>query len=859
MSDTFPVDLILTRLRTVLRAGTDAVVHAPPGAGKTTRIPPALLHEPWMAGKRLILLEPRRLAARAAARFMARAMGEPVGATVGYRMRDDTRVGPATRIEVVTEGVLARMLHDDPSLPGVGCLVFDEFHERSLQTDLGLALALDARAAFREDLRFVVMSATLAAEAVSRLLGDAPIVRSDGRMFDVETRYLDHAPRERIESVAAAAVRRALADDPGDVLVFLPGQAEIRRTAELLAEVGAAGSGGSRVGEDRVGPAVDVRPLYGALTGEEQDAAIAPSPPGRRKVVLATDIAETSLTIEGVRIVVDSGLVRSPAFSPASGMTRLVTLPCAVSSADQRRGRAGRLAPGVAWRLWTRFDHEHRPPFAEPEIVRADLAPLALDLAAWGVRDPGSLRWLDPPPAAAWSQAVGLLTELGALDADCAITAHGRAMAGFAAHPRLAHMILSATKLGLSATACDLAALVEEAGSIGGGPSQIDVRLDLQRLRSGAGSGFGGAVDRVRREADRLRRQGGKENAAPNRPERGAVKHPGTASTDSRAAAGGDRRDPEAAGLLLALAYPDRVAQRIGEGRFRLANGRNADLDPRDPLSASPFLAIAELGGTGLTARIFRAAPVTREDLESVLPGRIATLDEVRWNQAAERVEAVRETRIGAVVLRSAPLKTPDPEAVADTLLAAIRERGAASLPWTKASRQLQERLVFLARRHADWPDVSDTALLTSDLLRPFLHGMTRWSDLTKLDLQTVLLSGLDFARQRELDRRAPTHVNVPSGSRIPIDYSDPDAPVLAVRLQEVFGLTETPTVDGLELTMHLLSPAHRPVQVTRDLASFWREAYFDVRKDLRGRYPKHFWPENPLEAEPTARAKPRR
>lgn len=818
MSLPLPVDSALPAIRDALRSGTDVVVHAPPGAGKTTRIPPALLEEPWMVGKRLVLLEPRRLAARAAARFMARAMGEAVGQTVGWRMRDDTRVSSRTRLEVVTEGVLVRMLQDDPALEGVGCLVFDEFHERSLQADLGLALALDAREAFREDLRLVVMSATLAADPVSALLGGARIARSEGRMFDVDTTWEAHAPRERIEAAAASVVRRLLGETEGDFLVFLPGQAEIRRAADLLAGLP---------------PHIDVRPLYGALTAEEQDAAIAPSPAGRRKVVLATDIAETSLTIEGVRVVVDSGLAREPEFSPASGMTRLVTVPCPVASADQRRGRAGRLGRGRCHRLWTRFEHDHRAAFAAPEITKADLAPLALDLAAWGVRDPLALRWLDPPPAPAWTQATELLRDLGALGDEGAVTAHGRAMARFAAHPRLAHMILAAPA-ALTATACDLAALLEDVAVLGAGDADrrraSDLRDELHALR--AGGPARGAVERVRRESARLRN------------EARAADRPG---------------DPAAAGFLLAHAYPDRVAQRIGEGRFRLSNGRNAEIDPSDPLADEPFVVVADLGGTGVRPRIFRAAPATREDLEKTLSGRLRTVEEVRWNDAADRVEAVREVRIGAVVLRAAPWPDPDPHSIAKTLLEAVRERGTSQLPWSKVARQLQQRLVFLARRHADWPDASDAALVDGDRLLPFLSGMTRWSDLARVDLTAVLLSGLDYARQRELDRRAPTHVEVPSGSRIPIDYSDPEAPVLAVRLQEVFGLTESPTVDGVPLTLHLLSPAHRPVQVTRDLASFWKDAYFDVRKDLRGRYPKHWWPENPLEAEPTARAKPRR
>lgn len=845
-----PIDDALPALRRALRDGTGAVLQAPPGAGKTTRVPPALLDEPWLAGRRIVMLEPRRLAARAAARRMAAALGERVGETVGYRVRLDTRVSARTRIEVVTEGVLTRRLHADPALDGVGLVVFDEFHERSLPADLGLALTLQSRALLRPDLRILVMSATLDGAPVARLLGEStPVVTSEGRQFPVETRYLDR-PLEgrRMEDDVAGMVRRALAEtEAGGLLVFLPGAGEIRRVQERLEERGLPGG-------------VFVAPLYGTLPAEAQDRAVEPAPAGQRKVVLATDIAETSLTLEGVRVVVDAGWARTPRFDPRSGMTRLATVRVSRASADQRRGRAGRTAPGVCYRLWTRAEDAALVPFTPPEILHADLAPLALDLAAWGA-EPDELAWLDPPPEGAYAQARALLCELDALDRDGRLTDHGRALADLALHPRLAHLLLRARPLGLGDLAADLAALLSERDPLRaeGRPADVDLRLRLEivrfpqealraddlradDLRHFRGLSVDrGALLRIRREArhwrSRLSEDGGEKRAS----------------------------SPEHAGLLLALAYPDRIAQRReGQpGSLRLRNGRSARLPEHDPLSDEPFLAVADLDARAGEARVFLAAPITREEIEAHFAGQIEREEVVAWDAEAGAVRARRVERLGALRLREAPLPNPDPDAVAAALVEGIRQSEGRLLPWTKAARGAQARVGFLRHHLGDaWPDLSDATLLDSldDWLRPYLAGMKSAADLARLDLAAALLDRIEWPQRAALDRLAPTHLVVPSGSARPLDYGDPAAPVLAVRLQEVFGLTETPRLaDGrVPVTMHLLSPAGRPAQVTQDLASFWREGYFDVRKDLRGRYPKHHWPENPLDAEPTARAKRR-
>jgi ATP-dependent helicase HrpB len=843
MSTVLPVDAVIPQLAAALRHGNGAVLQAPPGAGKTTRIPLALLNEPWLNGKRILMLEPRRLAARSAAHYMARQLDEPVGETVGYRVRMDSRIGKRTRIEVLTEGVLTRLLQDDPSLTDVGLVIFDEFHERSLQADLGLALCIEIQAALRDDLRLLVMSATLAGEAVSALLGNAPVITSTGRSFPVATRYLPPDPR-RATGLAfldhvAAAIKRAIIEESGSILVFLPGLAEIKRVERLLGEV-------------QAGMQIRICPLYGELSQEAQDQAILPAPAGQRKVVLATAIAETSLTIEGIRVVVDCGLARGPRFDPVSGLTRLTTLSASQASAEQRRGRAGRLEAGVCYRLWSEGAHHKLPEYDRPEILDADLASLALDIAQWGSGDPKALAWLDPPPAAHYAQARELLQELGALNDKGTITAHGRRMAQLAMHPRLAHMVLKGMELKLGALACDLAALLGERDIIKG-ERDADLHLRLQALHIERPSPLalsqrerGGrqedidrmACARVRKQADQWRRQ--LRIAAP------------------------DAMRADHAGLLLAYAYPDRIAQHRpgGEPRYLLANGRGARFAQHEPLSAADYIVAAHLDGAQKEARIFLAAAIDRRELDQYFYELITTKDIIDWDSRNECVQTRRQRRMGALILGDAPLSDPDPQAVICAMLHGIRELGIACLPWHKNLRAWQQRVQFLHRLEPQhWPDVGDETLLATleDWLAPYLNGVTRRAHLDNIDLHAALTAQLNWERQRALDELAPTHITVPSGSRVPVDY-DNEPPVLAVRLQEMFGLKETPRIAGgrVALLLHLLSPARRPVQVTQDLAGFWANSYFDVKKDLKGRYPKHHWPDDPLQAQATARAKPR-
>jgi ATP-dependent helicase HrpB len=829
---TLPIESALPELTAALASDGAAVLQAPPGAGKTTRVPPALLDEPWLEGRKIVMLEPRRLAARAAARHMARLRGEEVGGTVGYRVRMETRVGPTTRIEVVTEGVLTRLLQSDPALEGVGVVIFDEFHERSLHADLGLALTLQSRSVLREDLRLLVMSATLDGGPIAALLGDAPVVTSQGRSYPVDVRYQPSRIEGRMEPAVARVVRQAVESSEGDVLVFLPGAGEIHRVEEMLRDGGLPHD-------------VRVMPLYGNLPQQAQDEAIAPSPSGRRKVVLSTSIAETSLTIEGVRVVVDSGMMRVPRFSPRTGMTRLETVTVSRASSEQRCGRAGRVAPGVCWRMWPEHAQAGLVPHGTPEILDADLAPLALELAAWGVPDPAELAWLDAPPAAAFAQARELLAELGALDAAGAVTLHGRRMAELPLHPRLAHMLLRGRELGLGGLACDLAALLGERDVFrrGDAPPDADLRLRLEALRDLA------ANRRVRGPADV-----------------GALRRVQAESREWHRRLGirGEDGDPSAAGLLLALAYPDRIGQRRRgkPGRFLLRNGRGAALADSDPLASSAWIVAAELDGQGRESRVYLAAPVEQDEVERHFAEQLEREEAVAWDVEAKAVRARRRERLGALVLREGMLPNPDPDLVTAALLEGIAGEGIGALGWSKSAAQLRERIAFLHHHDPSWPDVSDAALVSgvAEWLGPYVYGMTRLDEVQRIDLHEILLGMLGWERRTAVDELAPSHLEVPSGSRIPIDYADPDAPVLAARLQELFGMSETPRVAGgrVPLTIHLLSPAHRPVQVTRDLASFWRSGYFEVKKDLKGRYPKHYWPDDPLQAQATSRVRPR-
>ena len=854
-----PIDDVLPELRSALASHSSVVLQAPPGAGKSTVVPLALLEEPWARGRRLVMLEPRRLAARAVAQRMARTLREDVGQTVGYRMRLDTRVSRATRVEVVTEGVLTRMLQSDPSLEGVAAVIFDEFHERSLQADLGLALTLDARENLAPDLKLLVMSATLDGERVAALLGNAPMVTAEGRAFPVETRYAGKgAPllpdgsasrgvQDTPERLVSQIVCTAISEERGDVLVFLPGAREIRRVHALL--------------QERL-TGVLILPLFGDLSAGEQDAALAPAPGGQRKVVLATNIAETSLTIPGVRVVVDSGLVRRSVFDPATGMSRLETQRISRASAEQRQGRAGRVEPGVCYRAWSEGAQRSLAPFTAPEIADADLVPLALDLANWGIREATDLRWLDPPPAALLASARDLLARLGALDEEGRITPHGRDMAQLAVHPRLAHMLLKARGIGQLPLAADLAAMLSERDLLrgAGGARDADVRTRLDVLRSDrAPQGVDrGVLERARRMSRDLVQRIGRETPATGSAESIKARR---IEGEGASRASGAYADASAVGLLLAFAYPDRIGRRrAGEApRYTLANGRGARFADVQSLARQEFIVAVDLDDRERDARILLAAPLAQEDILGHFSDRIERLESVEWSSREHAVIGRRVVRLDSILLDEKPLTEWPADAAREAMLKGIRELGIGALPWTRDARDVQARIEFV--RHTvpecqDWPAVDDAALLSSleEWLAPWLDGITRREHLARIPLGDALRSRLTWEQQRRLDELAPTHLEVPTGSRIRIDYLDESAPAVSVRLQEVFGLEESPRIGGgrVPITFKLLSPAQRPVQVTRDLGGFWRGSYADVRKDMRGRYPKHYWPENPLEAEPT-------
>ena len=834
-----PIEDVLPQLRKALTEGSNALLTAPPGAGKTTRVPLALLDAPWLAGQKILVLEPRRLAARAAAHRMASTLNERVGATVGYRMRMDTKVGADTRIEVVTEGVLTRVLIKNPELEGYGAILFDEFHERSLQADTGLALARETQRLVRPELRLLVMSATLNCGPVSDLLGGAPVISSEGRMFDVETRYLDHPLSGRLEPAVVQCIRRSLAQDSGSLLVFLPGMAEIRRVERMLLEAS-------------LGQHVIIAPLHGDLPQEAQEMAIEPAKPGMRKVVLATSIAETSVTIDGIRVVIDGGQMRAPRFDPRSGLTRLDTSRVTQDSADQRRGRAGRLEPGICYRLWTEQEHRTLAARRPPEILETDLSSLLLETAQWGVSDPSQLSWLTPPPTGALAQARELLTRLGALDAVGRITPHGRQIHELPLHPRLAHMLLRSVPLDYGSLACELAALLSERDLLrGAARRQTDVRLRLDLLDASHAHVTGESVDRqavehIKRSARQWQTQ--LQSLAQMRR---TAKPP----------------DGDAVGHVLALAYPDRIAQRQkgGEpGRYLMSNGRGALFTQPDPLAAEPYLVIPELDAGSQWARIDLAAPVDQTDVERLYQGEIVESEAVVWDNRAGAVRASRQRRLGALVLSEEALSKPDPSSIAAALLDGIREAGLHTLAWTTDLQDWRMRVDFLRRiqgTEAGWPDLSDERLSQSleQWLGPFIVGLTTLERVQRMDLTLPLHALLSRAQQHELNRLAPTHLTVPSGSHVRVNYSEA-LPILAVRLQEMFGCKATPRIanGAVPVMLHLLSPAKRPVQVTKDLASFWANVYPDVRKELRGRYPKHHWPEDPLAASPTAKTKRR-
>jgi len=848
----------LLEIREALLGGNRLLLVAPPGAGKTTLVPLALLHEPWLGDRMIILLEPRRLAARNAAARMASLLGEQTGDTVGYRIRAEQCTSERTRILVVTEGILTRMLQTDPELAMAALVIFDEFHERNLQADLSLAFCLQSQELLRPDLRLLVMSATLDVAGVSRLLDDAPVVTSAGQTFPVETTYLpDKAPLPEPGRIAAAVMRRlerVLAEEPGSVLVFLPGVREIRQVEKALRELPPDPTHGTPI----------VAPLYGDLSREQQDRAIQPCTAGSRKVVLATNIAETSLTIEGVSIVIDSGLERQARFDPGSGMNRLDTVFISRDSADQRSGRAGRLEPGKCYRLWTPAQQQCMARHGTAEILRSDLAPLALELANWGVREVNELRWLDLPNAGALAQARELLHELGAIDARLGITAHGRQLLETGAHPRLAHMMIRAAEAGHGFDACLLAALLTERDILAAsGERTADVAARLALLRTfRQDEGTAGVYGANRQQCRLVLRSAGEFQRRIRHLER----HAGAEAIDER----------DLPGVLLAWAYPDRIARaRHGAGnRYLLRSGKGAFLDEGEALATAEFIVAADLDRRQREARIWLAAEISRQQIEARFSSDITRESCVSWNAQTQSVDAVTRTSLGAIVLDQQTAVDIAREEIHAALLAGIRQCGLDCLPWDRQAQALRQRVAFLRTQQQAGdinepqpaalalPDLSGAALLQNleHWLLPYLDAHNSIRKLQSLDLHAILRGTLTHAQQQALDRLAPTHVSVPSGSRIAIDYSDANNPVLAVRLQELFGLQETPAIlnGRFRLLLHLLSPGYKPMQVTQDLASFWKSTYFEVRKELRGRYKKHHWPEDPLAAQATSRAKRR-
>lgn len=814
-----PIDAVLGDLTATLARSNTAVLVASPGAGKTTRVPLALLDAEWTQGKKIIVLEPRRIAARAAADRMAQTLGEKAGETVGYRVRFGSKVSRATRIEVVTEGIFSRQILDDPELNGVAAVLFDEFHERSLDADLGLALARDTQGALRDDLRILVMSATLDGARVAKLLGDAPIIESEGRAYPVETRYLGRKPDAPLERQIADAIAGALRADAGSVLAFLPGAAEIRRTQAMLSE---------RVSD----PNTEIVPLFGALDAAVQDRAIAPPPKGRRKVVLATSIAETSLTIDGVRIVVDSGMARVPRYEPDIGLTRLETIRASRAAVDQRRGRAGRTEPGVCYRLWDEPQTAAFEAFTRPEILSADLSSLVLDLAEWGVSDPSSLAFLDSPPSPALTEARALLRELDALDEDGRITTEGKSLRELALPPRLARMIIDAHRLSSGEKAAEIAAILTERG-LGGDNVDLDTRLDnFRRDRSPRAAG---ARQLAQRWIAQLEKNSSSESSG----------------------------DELSTGEILALAFPDRVARNRGKGSFTLANGRGASIDLTSALARAPYIAVAELAGSAANGRILLAAPITQEAIEARFAAHIENMDEVTFDRNAMALRARRRKKLHAITLSEQPLTITPSADTARVLADGLAAAGLDHLPWSKALKQWRDRVMFLRAASPDeWPDLSDAALAEarSEWLGPALYDKTSLAAFSASEMSDALMALVPWNQRAQLDREAPTHFEAPTGTAVPIDYEAEEGPKISIRLQELFGLNAHPSIakGRLPLVVELLSPAHRPVQVTRDLPGFWRGSYAAVRADLRGRYPRHPWPENPANAEATRRAKPR-
>lgn len=831
-----PIHRILPQLKMALSTGTHAVLIAEPGAGKTTQVPLAFLNEPWLEGKRIIMLEPRRIAARSAASYMASSLGEAVGETIGYRVRMDSKIGQNTRIEVVTEGIMTRMLQDDPELTDIGMIIFDEFHERNLQADTGLAFAMESQSVLREDLRLLIMSATLEAEPVAKLLGDAPVIVSEGRAFLVSTHYLRSFSLEELHKGAASAIIRSLSEQEGDILVFLPGAREIRRTANELLRMG--------LSEDVV-----IRELYSALPIEKQDEAIRRDSNGRRKIVLSTSIAESSITIEGIKTVIDSGYMRTEVFSPRTGLPQLITRRLSRASADQRRGRAGRVSAGVCYRLWSEEEHRHLPESTIPAIRESDLTPLALELAVWGTRDPEQLAWLDVPPRPALTQGQTLLKQLSALDDSGSITQHGREMALLGLHPRLAHMLLKAQELGEASLAIRMAVLLQERDIMSRGEAlrDQDMRSRVERLLAYEQGGQRFAEQDMSNEAvlQRMKQE---------------IRKLHTQLNITYTVSG----DLNLCGLLLSFAYPDRIAKNRGGTGFLMRSGRGVKLVSVQPMSRAPYIVVAAVDDQGADGNIQLASEMDELWLDKYYHGEMEQHKEVVWDAATGSIRARQKQMLGAIVIKEQAYSNPTGEEIALALLQGIRQEGLGLLQWSKAALQLRERLAFMFRHdpEGNWPDVSDEGLMNQaeEWLLPYLEGLRNRNDIRRLAPGTLLEHMLSWEQKQQLQKEAPTHIRVPSGSLIPINYSDPEQPFLAVRLQEIFGLQDTPRIANgrVALTLHLLSPAQRPVQVTSDLSSFWRSGYFDVKKDLKGRYPKHYWPDDPMEATATHRTRPK-
>ena len=839
-----PVDRLIPDLKLFLGQQGVAVLTAEPGAGKTTRIPLALRYEKWLGNKRIIMLEPRRVAAISAARFMAASLGEQVGQTVGYRVALDSKVSQHTVIEVVTEGILTAMIQHDPSLEEVGLIIFDEFHERNLHADLGLALAIESRSILREDLRIVVMSATMNPNPVANLLGDAPILSSAGRTYPVDTYYVAgesifnmyQRPYSYWAQKVSLTIREALQQHEGNILVFLPGIREIRAVyRECISRI------------ERTQSKIEIVILHGGMSASEQDQVLSSSAVHTRKVVLSTSLAESSITINGIRIVIDSGLMRIPVFSARTGMQHLATERVSQDSADQRRGRAGRQDKGICYRMWSTEEQSYLSPTRSPEVMQSDLTSMALQIALWGT-DVNELSWLDQPPKAAYEQACQLLIHLEALDEQKGITAHGRELSKLRVHPRLAHMIVKAIPLGIVKQACDLAALLQERDILSFNEAGADLEHRVQALHGNTSYTVDqGVIQRIREWSRRFEQQARTVNVDINNPVSDV------SSSNSYT------------GLLLSLAYPDRIAQNRGNGTFLLRMGRgaswNRNLARSEYLATASYLVAAELEDTGTDSMIRLAAVISEAHIRQVHQSHIQSVSHIHYDEESERISAHINTCLGSIILQSVSDPKSSLEKIQVAMIEAIRRKGLDTLNWTKIAVQWRERISFMHHFQADYPAMDDQTLLIEmdEWLLPYIEGIRRFSELRKLNVTELLTQRLSWEQRQAIDRLAPTHIEVPSGSRIPVNYHDPLRPFIAVRLQELFGCLTTPMIGyHTPLTIHLLSPAGRPVQVTNDLKSFWQEAYFEIKKDLKGRYPKHYWPENPLTAEPTHRAKPR-